>query len=220
MSECRGGLPKPPDDLDALPAASLSPNVNHTPHHWRQGPMDVRPAARPFYVRASDGTYRRMTHRFSWYLDRVEGTTTANALRSVYACLRHPRSWERSGVAFVRTFDREAANIWLRIIPADETRCGPGSAGCYSYGFEARPVAEVGVEYINRPDAFAVILGMELAAHGCFRMDDMYAQVHQPYVGVLGTWSQAKAVGYYPTDDEINDAKLWLQGRAPSVHRD
>lgn len=220
MSERRGGLPLPPDDLEALPVASMSPDVNHTPHHWKQGPLDVARIARPVYMRTTEGRYRRATHRFTWYLDRVDGTTKANALRAIYAHLRHPRSWERSGVVFTRTFDRDAANIWLRVIPKDTTRCGPGSAGCYSYGYEAKPVAEVGVEYVDRPDAFAVILGMELAGHGCFRAADMYTPSNQPYVGVLGDWRAAKAVGYYPTDEEINDAKLWLQGRAPFVHRD
>lgn len=221
MTDCiLHALPPPPDDLDALPLPSMSPDVNHTPHHWQQGPMDVQRAASPFTIRDSDGASRRMTHRFRWYLDRVEGTTRDVALRAIYAHLRHPRSWERSGVAFVRTFDKSAANIWLRIIPADTTMCGPGSAGCWSSGYEDKPVAEVGVEYIARPDAFAVILGMELAGHGMARCVDHYNPIHQPYLGVLGTWPQARAVGYYPSDEEIASVKLWLQGRAEFIHDD
>lgn len=212
-------LPPPPDDLERLPLPSMSPDVNHTPHHWQQGPADVTRLARPFTIRDSAGTPRRMTHRFRWYLDRVEGTTRAEALRRIYQVLRHPRSWERSGVAFTRTFDRNAAHIWLRVIPSNTTRCGPGSAGCYSFYPGQTPLVEVGVEYINNPNVFAVILGMELA-HAAFRVADMYTPQHQPYLGVLGTWSQAKAVGYYPIDDEITASRLWLEGRARYVDDD
>jgi len=190
-----------------------------TPHHWLQGPQDVTPV-RPFTARDSAGTPLRFAYRFRWLLERVEGTTRREAVRAIYAVLRHPRSWERAGVRFVRTFAREDAHILVRVIPADRTVCGPGSAGCYSWGYEpdGKPVAEIGVEYLPWSESLAVILGMELCAHGAFRAADMYSPAHQPYEGVLGDWAAAARAGYYPTDAEIADAREWLAGRAPFIH--
>ena len=57
-------------------------------------------------------------------------------------------------------------------------------------------------------------------AHACFRMADMYDARHQPYWGSLGTWPVARAVGGYPTDEEIASAAAWLRGAAVNVHDD
>lgn len=184
------------------------------PHHWEQGPQDVK-RVRPFNERG-----RRFAHKFYWYLERVEGTSRRQALTAIYEVLHHQRSWERSGVKWVRTYLPWRANVRLRVIPRDTTVCGPGAGGCYSWG-TGTPLAEVGVEYLGTA-AFAEILNMELAGHGTFRMLDMYNEVHQriPYEGVMGTWGDAAKTAYYPSDSEIESAKAWLQGRAAIVHED
>lgn len=177
------------------------------PHHWLQGPQNVEPAGRGW--------------RFRWYLDRVDGADRRAATRAIYAVLRDPRSWERSGVRFVRTFDRRRAHVLLRIVRSGQTACGSNAAGCYSEDGASTPSAEIDASYLGDPVAFATVLGMELCGHACFRMLDMYTAAHQPtYNGVMGTWEQARALGGFPSDLEIEAAREWLRGRARWIHDD
>lgn len=190
------------------------PATGPLPHHWAQGPADVRPV-RPFNERG-----HRFEWKFYWYLDKVEGTSRRQALTGIYQVLHHPLSWERTGVKWVRTYLPWRANVRLRVIPRDATVCGPGSGGCYSWGGGRTPLAEVGVEYMGTP-AFAEILNMELCGHGTFRMHDLYIdhpELADTYTGVMGTWGQAAKASYYPSDGDIEGARLWLEGRAPNVH--
>ena len=55
---------------------------------------------------------------------------------------------------------------------------------------------------------------------GDYVVADHYNPIHQPYWGVLGTWPVARAVGGYPTDEEIAAAAAWLRGEAVHVHDD
>lgn len=208
-------VPKPPPTVDisrlgVRPRGAPRRAPTNAPHHWAQGPQDVERTKRGW--------------RFRWYLDRAEGASRATILRAIYAVINHPRGWERTGVRFVRTMDRASANILLRIAPAAESACGPGSAGCYCDNCESKPVAHVGSEYLGKPGAFALILNMELQGHGCFRMVDSYSSPHQPYTtgGVMGTWEDAERTGYMPSDAEIEGAKLWLNGEVPAerIHDD
>lgn len=185
---------------------------NQTPHHWIQGPQDV--------------TRRRLAHNgrkcewvMYWYLDRVEGTGRRAAAAAINAVIKHPQSWERSGLAFVRTYKRDKAHVLVSVIPADKTACGQGAAGCYSWDGVSTPAAELGVEYLGRPE-WAELVNMELGGHAAFRMSDMYAGAGHDaasYVGVMGTWGGAAKSSYYPSDAEIADAAGWLIGRARFV---
>ena len=195
---------------------------NQVPHHWAQGPMDVHKVQR-FY---RDG--RTFDWKFYWYLDRVVGTTRRKALQRITDVLRNGPSWERTGARFVRTIAKQGANIWVSVIPEATTYCGQGAAGCYCASCDqanpGRATAEIGVEYIDRPGFWDELVNMELVGHGVFRMADMYVgdatggHASDVYVGVQGTWFGAEKSGYYPSDAEIEDAKLWLQGKAPEVH--
>ncbi len=223
------GVPPPPSDeeleryhekgraLRAMGAETVPP------HHFFQGPRDVAKVATPYLLTLRDGSKQRITHRFRWYLADVRGTTRRKALRRLYDHLLHPRGWAQMGVHWVRTTDRARANIIVRVIPQNETVCGPGSAGCFSWGYEpdGKPAAEVGVEYIDREGPWHVLVGMELCGHGTVRMDDGYLSPHQPYYGSMGTWKQAAAVGYLPVPAEIQSGKDWLNGAVPAdrVHR-
>lgn len=194
------------------------------PHCWAQGPLDVRKTSAKYNVRyRADGTryYRRTNWEFLWYLNEVRGTTRTIARKAINRVLHHPYSWERTGCRWRET-DAAQADIYVNVIPKDETVCGPGSAGCYSWGFRGpKPLAEMGVEYTNDPEGFAELVNMELCGHGTFRMHDMYfGEGHDvnEYNGVMGTWNAARSTGYYPSDAEIAEAKLWLAGKAQFVH--
>lgn len=198
--------------MPTTPAAA----AGTAPHHWQQGPADVHPV-KPF----TNGG-RRYAWKFYWCLDKVVGTSRSAALRGIYSVINAPQGWARAGVRWVRTMDPAKADILVRVIPQDTSVCGPGSAGCYSWGSSGKPVAEIGVESLGNPFELRVVLGMELCGHGTFRMADGYLKVHQPYVGVLGTWDQARAVDGYPTDEEIAGAQQWLKGQTPPelIHED
>lgn len=186
-------------------------------HHWTQGQQDVLKVA-PFSARRSDG-YHPYEWKFYWYLDRVEGTTRGQALTAINGVLRHAKSWERTGVRWVRTQNKKKANILVSVIPEKTTYCGRNAAGCYCEDCERQPTAELGVEYLGS-SSFAEVVNMELCGHGTFRMHDMYAGPgHSSYQGVMGTWASAEKTHYYPTADEIRWAKLWLQGQAQYVHQ-
>jgi hypothetical protein len=209
------GIPKPPGDLDTSArsvgrrARGFRAAPTDTVHHWMQGPQDVERA--------------RSGWRFRWYLDRHDGLTRRAALRLLYGVINHPLGWERTGVRFARTMDRSRAHILIRIAPAGESACGPGSAGCYcDTSCEDKAVAHIGSEYIDQPGAFAELVNMELGGHGCFRALDMYNAVHQPYNpgGCMGTWEDAARSGFMPSDAEISSAKAWLRGEAEFIHDD
>lgn len=209
------GYPVPEHAPRFVAAAGANPNPLH---FWTRGPQDVVPV-KPFTLGG-----QRFQWKFSWFLERVEGVSRRAALRAIYQVLRDPRSWERVGVRWVRTMDRARANIVVRVIPMATTVCGPGAAGCYSSGYEAdgKPVAELGVEYLGKPE-FAELVNMELCGHGTFRALDMYNPIHQPYVGgCMGTWSDARPYGYYPSETEIAAVKAWLAGETEAryIHDD
>jgi len=188
---------------------------NQTPHHWEQGPQKVH-SVMPF---THDGF--RCSWRWTWYLDRVEGTGRRVAGKAIRAVLANPLSWQRTGVAWVRTYDRVAADIEVSVIPEDNTACGKGAAGCFSWDGQTTPKAELGVEYIGDPNGFAELVNMEVCGHGTFAMADMYTGAGHDsanYVGVMGTWGGTAKSHYYPSDAEIADAKAWLAGQAPYIH--
>ncbi len=227
------GVPPPPSDEELeryqdedharRGMGAGRPSTTVPPHHFFQGPKDVIKVSSPYLLTMRDGSKQKITHKFRWFLADVRGTTRAKALRRLYDHLKHPKGWSQSGIHFVRVYHRENAQIIVRVIPKDETVCGPGSAGCYSYGYESdgKPAAEVGVEYIDREGPWNVLVGMELCGHGAVRMDDGYLSPHQPYYGSMGTWKQAAAVGYLPVPAEIQSAKDWLNGAVPAerIHR-
>lgn len=212
----------PPDDVLAEYEAQEVRGAEPVPlHFFKAGPLDVTPV-RPRYIRLRNGQRRRCTWEFRWYLDRVDGVTRSKAITRIYDVLLAPNGWTRAGVHWKRVLRPQDAHILMRVIPKDETVCGPGSAGCYSWGGGKPPVAEVGVEYIDRPGPFAALVGMELQGHGTFRADDQYFDVHQPYpYGIMGDWEAMARAGYMPTESEIEDTRSWLQAKTPSerVHR-
>lgn len=213
------GVPEPPPDSILRDYERIGVRGSEpVPLHFFDGPgpLNVRRLSRRRYVKLRDGSYAKCDFEFRWHLDRVEGTTQGEALKGIYDVLLNPRSWTRAGVHWKRVYSPNDADILLRVIPQDTTVCGPGSAGCYSWGHPHAPVAEMGVEYITRPGPFAALTNMEMLGHGTFRADDMYFAVHMPYVGVMGDWQAMARAGYYPTDQEIEDTKTWLHGQTPT----
>ena len=208
------GVPPPPDDATLEEYQHVGTRGAETvPLHFfaGPGPMGVRPIRRR-YVKLRNGSYQRCEWEFRWYLDAVRGTGKREALNAIYDVLLAANSWTRAGVHWKRVMQREDADILVRVIPQDETVCGPGAAGCYSWGHPHAPVAEMGVEYINRPGPFAALTNMELLGHGTFRADDMYFAVHLPYVGVMGNWEAMARAGYMPTEQEVADSVTWVKG--------
>lgn len=188
-------------------------------HFFARGPQDVEKLARSLRDPARRGI--TFTHRFRWYLGEVSGVSRSEALRRIYAVLRHPKSWERSGVYFARTNDIREANIVVRIVPDGQTVCGEGAAGCYSWGWvPGPPLAEVESQYVADDIWFPSILGMELCGHGAFRMADHYAgsgHDASAYHGAMGnTFDSTHPEGHvWPSDQEIEAAKRWLRGETP-----
>jgi len=187
-------------------------------HFFFGGPQDVTKLVTPRRIRLRTGQYVKCEWEFRWFLDRVEGTSRSKAITKLYDVLLAQDSWTRAGVHWKRVTDRAQAHILVRVGPQDKTVCGVGSAGCYSWGYEAdgKPVAEMGVEYIDRSGPWAALVNMELLGHGTFRADDMYFAVHLPYVGVMGTWEAMAQAGYMPTDQEVLDTQTWLKGETPA----
>ena len=209
------GYPHPPAGMTfGLRRAAGEVPYGDPLHFWRDGPVTPMRLLLPHRVRLRDGSRRRCTHEVRWYLDRVEGVERARALERLYDVLLHPQGWSRAGVHWKRVSTRQDAAILVRVIPAAQTVCGSGAAGCYSYGYEpdGKPVAEMGVEYIDKPGAWLIITGMELCGHGSFKGEDMYTPDHQPYLGSMGTWQAAQAIGWLPTQAEIDGARAWLDG--------
>lgn len=212
------GVPLPPSDDELRSFEEIGVRgAEMVPLHFFEAPSakNLPTTITPRRVRLRDGTYQRCTREYQWFLDRVEGTTKARALTKIYDVLLHPRSWIRSGVHWKRVMDPAQAQVLVRVIPQDTTVCGPGAAGCYSWGGGRPPAAEMGVEYIDRPGPFAALTNMELLGHGTFKADDMYFAVHLPYAGVMGTWEAMARAGYYPTDQEVADTVAWMEGRIP-----
>lgn len=209
---CRS-LPPPPPNLPRARRTAGLDIGGDPPHFWRGGPAVAVKLARPRRVRARDGKRRPVTHEVRWCLERVAGVSRSQAIRRIHDVVLDPHGWLQCGVHWKRVSRREQATIIVRVIPAAETVCGANSAGCFSWGFEAdrKPAAEMGVEYIDNDPAWKVITGMELCAHP-LALEDHYTAQHQPYLGVLGTWESAAAVGYVPTRAEIAAARAWLDG--------
>jgi hypothetical protein len=193
-------------------------------HHWQAPPGPAVRASRPYRVRVRDGTTRVVQWRMPWYLDRVEGCSRSKAITRLYDVLLDPRGWINAGVHWVRVRNRAQAKILFRVIPAAETVCGPGSAGCFSWGYpDGKTIAENGVEYIDRDNAWQAITGMEAQGHGTFLAHDLY--INHPEFNaiptVMGTWKSMAQAGYRPTEADLYSAKLFLAGKTdPSkVHR-
>lgn len=218
---CVGRIPPPPPGIEERRALASRDAADGgggtTPHHWQAGPADIIKLAKPRRLRLRDGSRATATHEYRWYLDRVEGTTRRQATKRLYDVFLHPQGWIRAGVHMRRVFDRAAADLWVRVIPQDTTRCGPGSIGCYSWGFEPKPVAEHGVEHIASEGTWLVLVGMESVAHAVYRMHDGYAN-HTGYEGSLGSWQSAAAFGFLPSEAEIEGAKRWLVGETPNEY--
>jgi hypothetical protein len=215
------GVQPPPSDGDLrVWEFSTVRGAEPVPLHFFKGPgpMDVTRIRRR-RVRLRDGTYESCNFEFRWFLEKVEGTSRSKALRRIYDVLLAPNSWTNAGVHWKRTINRAQAHIVVRVLPMANTVCGVGAAGCYSWGYErdGKPVAEMGVEYIDRPGPWAALVNMELLGHGTFRADDQYFAVHQPYpYGVMGDWKAMARAGYFPTEQEIADSITWLKGETPS----
>ncbi len=220
------GVPPPPSEytLDEYAAGEIR-GAEPVPLHFFKGPgpMDVRKVPRKRVRRTGSATWHICDYEFRWFLDVVKGVSRAKALTRIYDVVLADNGWIRAGVHWKRVMDRTQADIIIRVLPQDETVCGPGAAGCYSWGYEAdrKPVAEMGVEYIERPGPWAALTNMELIGHGTFRADDMYFAVHLPYVGVMGNWEAMARAGYQPTGQEVADTVTWLQGQTPPdrIHR-
>lgn len=219
MSEGCIGIRRDDGAGDAGRGAMGAPGAGTPPHHWDDGPLDVRPVAPGTTVRLRDGTRQKVTHEFLWYLDAVRGTDRRTAAKRLHDVLLAPGGWTKAGVRWRRVSTRAEADVVVRVVPQDETVCGPGSAGCYSWGYEDKPVAEVGVEYIGDPGGWSMLVGMELCGHGTFRMHDGYTREHMPYSGSMGTWAEAKAHNWLPSENEIASAKAWLAGQTPAAQR-
>lgn len=206
------GLPWPPPE-DRVRGFAADQPAGDPPHFWRDGPVTAQAIPRR-RVRTRAGTYATCTHEVRWFLDRVAGVSRARAIARVYDVVLDPDGWIQAGLHFKRVTSRADATILVRVIPQDETVCGPGAAGCYSYGFEpdGLPCAENGVEAIDTEGPWRVIVGMELCGHGGVKMEDMYTADHQPYTGSMGDWSACARVGYRPTRAEIEGARQWLAG--------
>ncbi len=211
--EHRGKHPgMPPLASPALPRA-IAGAVPHgdPPHFWKDGPSSVR-AIPPRRVRTRGGAYVTCTWEQRWYLDKVSGTTTQKAIQRLYDVLLRPDGWIRTGIHFKRVTALENATMIVRVIPANETVCGKGSLGCYSYGYHpsGKPMAENGVEIIDQDGPWNIVVGMEVCGHGAVKMEDMYTPDHQPYLGSMGNWESCAKVGYKPTQAEIDGARAWL----------
>lgn len=223
---CAGLPPPPPDEeLSRFAVAGRIFGAMQTgsmPHHWSTGPLDVTRLDAPRRVRLRDGTTRQVEWEFKWFLDRVEGTDRKTAIKRLYDVFLHPNGWTRAGVRWKRTLDRAQAHIVVRVIPQDTSVCGPGSAGCYSWGYEAdgKAVAENGVEHIDRDGPWRVIVGMEVQGHGTFRVHDGYIN-HPGYEGVMGSWESVARFDFSPSEAEIQGAVMWLAGQTPAemVHQ-
>lgn len=205
------GLPWPPPPLPR--GFATGQPGGDVPHFWHGAPQTAYPIP-PRRVRMRNAKTQRCTHEVRWYLDRVEGVSAQKALRRLYDVLLDPDGWIQAGIHFRRVFSRDEATILVRVIPQNTSVCGPGSAGCFSYGYEpdGKPVAENGVEAIDQDGPWHVIVGMELCGHGAVSMEDMYTPDHQPYVGSMGTWAACAQVGYHPTRAEIEATRQKLAG--------
>lgn len=181
-----------------------------TPHHWEQGPGKVT-------TRLHDD---RLVVR--WYLDRVAPSLGRHdAADSVRKVLKDPRGWERAGIVFSQTYRLAQAHLWVSVIPMDTTVCGKSAAGCYSEAPGRAPWAELGVELLADEGQWAEVVNMEIGGHGVFAMSDMYlgaGHERATYAGVMGAWSGAAKTAYYPSDEEVEDARQWLAGQAPYIH--
>lgn len=191
-------------------------------HFWEAGPQDVIRLASPRYDHVGRGL--RFDWLYRWQLGRVEGVSRSKALSKIWEVLHHPLSWERAGVHWSRsTTTLYPPQIVINVLPAAQSACGEGSAGCYEWG-GGLPIATLGVEYIDDPRWWALLVNMELCGHGTFRMLDMYSEAHQPYLpgGTMGTFSDASRTSFYPSDVEIRAARDWLAGRVPPerIHED
>jgi hypothetical protein len=212
-------IPPPPDHFPMRSpgeASAIQPPL----HFWSSGPPwsnNMERLAAPIYRKQADGTSRRYDWRVRWFLDRCEGADRAAATTAIRAVFRHPRSWERTGVRYVQTFDRTLANVVLRVVPDGQTVCGASAAGCMSWGYEAdgKIVAEVEAPYLAKPDTWAGIWNMEAGGHSTFAAHDLYIN-HPGYTcGVMGNWQAMACSGFYPTDAEIEQCVAWLAGNAP-----
>lgn len=161
-----------------------------------------------------------MSWEVYWELGIVEGKRTI-ARDMVFATARNPLSWERTGVALYAVNKASYTSRTVKHFPdfrinvVKETACGSGAAGCYSWGDGEIGQIDIALEYLDQPEMFSAILNQELG-HAMFRMSDMYmGDGHQPnlYTGVMGTWDGMKRSNFYPSDEEIADARAWLLGR-------
>ena len=206
-------LPPPPPNLPRRMLTAAAVPTGDPPHFWRGDPVTWHRLPKPKRVRARNGKTLPARYEVRWYLDRVAGTTRPTAVKRLYDVLLNPDGWLRAGVHWRRVARRADADLLVRVIPADQTVCGPGSAGCFSFGFEpdGKPCAENGVEYLDNDPVWQVVVGMEVCAHP-LSAEDMYDARHQPYLGVLGTWQAAARVGYVPTREEVACVRQFLDG--------
>ena len=214
MGVAHPGLPPVPPGLPRRVLRSGDQPYGDDPHFWRGGPVTWTELAEPRRVKARDRKTYAVDYEVRWFLDAVQGVSRRKALDRLHDVLLRPDGWLRSGVHWKRVMRREDASLLVRVIPADSTVCGPGSLGCFSWGFEwdRKPVAEMGVELIDDDGPWNIVTGMEVCGHGTFAMEDHYTREHQPYIGSLGTWQACAQVGFRPTRAEIAAAREWLAG--------
>ena len=187
----------------------------NTPHHWTNGPADVDPL-----------NQARTRWQFRWWLEPGPGVTALgedNIAHYVDVVLNKVQSsWgARVGVAFVQVPRRDLAHIVLRFSDAIPPGATFWAGGWYFHDTQIDAnIAQISPSVFNDIMMFAYLVGMEMVGHGCFRMHDMYTDNHGPYRGAMGNWHPADPWTAFPSDEEVESAKLWLHGAAVHVHRE
>jgi hypothetical protein len=209
--------------IDAWDSDTLVVN-NTVPHYRTQGPRDVIRTT-PFTARMTNGQLWQFDRMYRYNLNLVDGVSFDEALKQIRWVMHSPLGWEKIGMRWVFTEDPDRANIYIQIVPQSKLRCGSGGCTFWSGG---KRTAQVPTEFIGK-DRFIRGPNHELAGHGLFDMEDMYESYSPPhenisayYHGCMGnlydSHNNARHTHLWPSDVEIDHARLWLQGKAPVVH--
>jgi hypothetical protein len=132
------------------------------------------------------------------------------------------RSWgARLGINFCRVAGIQDCDIVIRFSNSPPPQW-PGLQGLGWYYRDhalGKNVAHVSAlpGLFNNTAGFNYVLGMEAVGHGTLRMWDMYIQEHEPYIGSLGSWTSAMLNDGWPTDAEVADGLIWLDGKTPEA---
>jgi hypothetical protein len=221
------GQPTNNDDQGVLIDAwdSDTTVVNNTiPHFRTQGPRDAIKVP-PFTARMSNGQLWQFEWIYRYNFNRVEGVDFATALREFRWIMHSTLGWERIGLRWVYTEDPNKANIFMQYVPQSQLRCGSGGCTFWSGG---KRTAQVPIEFIGKERHIRGPLH-ELGGHGLFDLEDRYSSFDPPhendsasYHGCMGNLYDSlngeRHTHLWPSEMEIEHARLWLQGKAPHVH--